>query len=933
MLRMTPCVSAEATRKYFREALSRGDYYTQQIGLDQEIIGRWGGNAAATLGLEGTVKRGAFDRLCDNLRPDTGERLTARTKTNRRVAYDFNFHVPKSVSVMLELGDDHRIEEAFRDAVSETMRELERGMKTRVRRGGADTDRLTGNMVWAEFTHYTSRPVDGVPDLHCHQHVVIFNATWDPVERRWKAGEFGDLKRDATYYQAAYHARLAEKLTRLGYDIERRDGGWEIAGIDASIVDAFSRRRDQIEKLARERGITDPDRKAELGAESRERKRDDLSMESLRSSWRERLSDEQRDAIAATRENASRDRSHELDQRAELDRVIDWACEHVFEHNSIIPMPRLLAAALEFGVGRVTPESLRNHLEHRVQDGNVLRRQLDGQTWVTTPTVLEEEQSMLRTVREGRGQHAPLKAEHSIDDAALSAEQQDAVKHVLDSTDSVVIVRGRAGVGKTRLMREVVAAIESTGRVVQAAAPTGMATHEVLRGDGFANANAQTVAHLLKNEQLQHDLRGHVLWVDEAGLVSVPDMRRLVTLAERNNIRLLLTGDTRQHRSILRGDALRLLETESGITPAEVTQVRRQRTPEYKRAAELLARGDLAEGFETLDRMEAIQEVAEHERGEAIADAYLESIRAGRSTLVVSPTHVEGRMVTDAIRERLKAEAVLGRDETSVDQLRNRHLTEAERSDVASYRVGDIVQFHQNAKGGHRKSDRAEVLSVDGDRVTIKRDRDGATKTLPLEAANRFAVYERGSLSLTPGDFIRMTREGRTANGRHRLSNGAIYRVDAIDEKGNVTLNNGWKLDRGFGHLAHGYCVTSDASQGRTVDHLILAQSSESVGASSMQQFYTSATRGRHCITIVTDDKERLLRAAGRDASRMSATELIRPPVEPVRERGLRHRRSIGLWLSNLRDRAMRHRSARLMRERTRARDRSIERGGFERER
>ena len=67
--------------------------------------------------------------------------------------------------------------DAFRAAVDETMREMEAEMKMRVRRRGQDTDRVTGNMAWAEFIHTTSRPVEGLPDPQLHAHVFAFNAT------------------------------------------------------------------------------------------------------------------------------------------------------------------------------------------------------------------------------------------------------------------------------------------------------------------------------------------------------------------------------------------------------------------------------------------------------------------------------------------------------------------------------------------------------------------------------------------------------------------------------------------------------------------------------------------------------------------------------------------------------------------------------------
>src|ERR1700693_1039211 len=178
MIRITQQDSAKDAKRYYATA----DYYSQ----GQEIVGRWGGKGAALLGLEGTVDKFSFDRLCDNLHPQSGEPLTVRTRTERRVGYDFTFSVPKSVSLLYAMSGDQEIMQAFRGAVGETMREIEAEMKARVRLGGKDEDRVTGNMAWAEFIHTTSRPVDGLPDPQLHAHVFVFNTTWDEDERRWK---------------------------------------------------------------------------------------------------------------------------------------------------------------------------------------------------------------------------------------------------------------------------------------------------------------------------------------------------------------------------------------------------------------------------------------------------------------------------------------------------------------------------------------------------------------------------------------------------------------------------------------------------------------------------------------------------------------------------------------------------------------------------
>ena len=189
MLRITQQSSPDAAKQYYTSA----DYYTE----GQEIVGRWGGQGARMLGLEGPVSKRAFNALCENRNPRTGERLTPRTKDDRTVGYDFTWSVPKSVSLLYALTEDQEVLAAFRDSVHETMRDIEAEMKARVRKDGRNEERVTGNLAYGEFVHFTSRPVQGVPDPQLHAHCFVFNATFDAEEEQWKAGQFRDLKRDA----------------------------------------------------------------------------------------------------------------------------------------------------------------------------------------------------------------------------------------------------------------------------------------------------------------------------------------------------------------------------------------------------------------------------------------------------------------------------------------------------------------------------------------------------------------------------------------------------------------------------------------------------------------------------------------------------------------------------------------------------------------
>jgi hypothetical protein len=96
---------------------------------------------------------------------------------------------------------------------------------------------------------------------------------------------------------------------------------------------------------------------------------------------------------------------------------------------------------------------------------------------------------------------------------------------------------------------------------------------------------------------------------------------------------------------------------------------------------------------------------------------------------------------------------------------------------------------------------------------------------------------------------------------------------------GIILLANGWVIGKSFGLVAHGYVTTSHASQGKTVDRVLIAMGRESLPAMSAEQFYVSVSRGRETATIYTDMEPDALRdAIQRSDARRSATELIGEP-------------------------------------------------------
>lgn len=946
MLRFHQSMSAESARSYYGAGLTRGDYYSE----GQEVVGAWGGKGAARLGLSGTVDPQAFNRLIDNQHPLTGDRLTARHRSVRTVGYDLNFHAPKSVSVLMAMGGDERIVEAFRTSVAETMEAIEANMECRVRKGGVHENRPTGNLVWGEFVHFTARPVEGMPDPHLHAHCFTFNATYDGVENAWKAGQFRNAKKDAPFYQGVFHMRFARRMQELGYGVKRTRTGWEIEGVPQSVVDTFSKRTKLIEKLAAEKGITNERFKSELGARSREKKVPTVTRGQLVDHWDGQLSDADRESLfeviqaAALNRQAMEDPAglfphppggspptpghpgRSLDDPDDLmgvpdgtggpgrpqsgsggaavapggtggpgrfpggpggweeqleaaNAAVEQAIATCFERQSVVDERVLQAKAMSYAVGRCDLAALDAVLER----DDLARGSHLGRTYYTPKSVWLEEQRMIGVAQKGKNACDPIGSwvdsggrPWEIQDQRLNLQQRAAIDHVLSCTDRVMMIEGAAGVGKTSLMNEAITAMRACGKEVYCFAPTAAASRGTLEAEGHAGAN--TVANLLSNTQTKLNVHGQVIWIDEAGMLSVPDMKAVLEMADRRNCRVILAGDTDQHHSVQRGDAMHILKEHAQIVPAEVKEILRQEGA-YKAAVAAIKDHDATTAFEILDKdLGAVIEIDDESRHQQLVQDYMELRHNGKSVAVVSPTHAEKDRVTEGIREGLKETGHLG-EGVPKEQLRNLHWTEAERKDAVMYEAGQVLVFHQNMAGGFQAGQSYEVLNawehdVDpGPDAILTQDSEGAQKVLPLDQAERFGVYERREIELAEGDRIRITKNAKTVQGR-QIMNGQQYDVKDITEDGAVKLSNGQTLAPDFEHIDHGYCTTSHASQSTTVDAVLVAEGSESLAAAGMEQFYVSVSRGREEVRIYTDNADALQSTIEESERRLSATDL-----------------------------------------------------------
>jgi conjugative relaxase-like TrwC/TraI family protein len=634
MFTVRPQKHRNAATTYFDEHLSHNDYYTER----QSQAGYWIGAGAELLGLQPgeVVTREAFLRLCDNLHPVDGTKLTQVHAADRRIFFDFTCSAPKSVSILAVTMGDKRIVEAHREASRIALKELETFAKTRVRIGGAMDDRATGSVIGAEFLHDTSRALD--PQLHTH--FTLCNATFDRTEKRWKAlqtsGMFGAIR----YGTAVYRNELARRLHALGYSTRQTAHGFEIEGVKPDIIERFSKRAQQ-----RNAAVAREERRlgrklshnevSHVVHQSRPRKLKNASEREVRKAQLDEIGFFEKRALRAVVAQA-RGQKVEATERVTVPLAVQHGVDHSFARQSVAAEHELLEAALVKGCGQLELSALKRELAARPELVHV------GQEY-STREILRSELWMIRHVNRGLGAAEPIAPRHRVTES-LGADQRAALKLVLSSGDRITGLQGLAGAGKTTTLRELHAAVKQSGRELIVCAPSAAAT-DVLRKEGFSDA--MTVAKLIGNQRALPARA--VLVVDEAGTLGTRDMWKVFEMAR--DARVVLVGDTGQHAPVAQGDALRILEKHSGYRFGQLTEIRRQRSDELRETVALAAKQHTGEAFARLIKAGEVVELGDTAAlYQKAANDFLQATQQGKAALVVSPTWAEIAAVTEAIR-------------------------------------------------------------------------------------------------------------------------------------------------------------------------------------------------------------------------------------------------------------------------------------------
>jgi ATP-dependent exoDNAse (exonuclease V) alpha subunit len=343
---------------------------------------------------------------------------------------------------------------------------------------------------------------------------------------------------------------------------------------------------------------------------------------------------------------------------------------------------------------------------------------------------------------------------------------------------------------------------------------------------------------------------------------------------------VLLIGDTRQHQGVEAGRPFEQLQ-HAGMQTAKLDQIVRQKDPALKSSVEHLAHGRSAKALIELRDQGRVQQIPDREeRIRSVARAYA---TAPERTLIVSPDNASRRELNLAVRQELRANGSLAKDDHSLRVLVQRQdMTGADRAWANHYEIGDVVRYSRGSKAtGIEAGSYATVVGVQpASNLLSVQIESGQTIAYDPRRLAGVNLYREVLHDFSVGDRIQFTAPDKQLG----VANRDLALIESLSPDGRIAalLDDNRRLEfiaAEHRHFDHGYAVTSHSSQGMTAERVLIhADTSVHPDLLSSRFGYVAVSRASHEATIFTDDVTRLGQQLSTEISKTSALEIQQSP-------------------------------------------------------
>jgi conjugative relaxase-like TrwC/TraI family protein len=638
--------AAKLAATYYQERSA--DYYVED--LDHQ--GVWMGEGAEALGLEGTIERDEFQLSLAGY--VAKQQVQNAGKENRQMGWDLTFSAPKSVSVVwagAEAQHKQEIELAHQRAVEVAFGYLEANTVTRRGKGGAIDEEA--KLVACRFNHHTSR--EGDPQLHSHTVVLNFSVRNDGTVGTIDSRIFYENKMAAG---ALYQVELAWQMQKLGYKIEDGiQGTFRLSNVSKEAEIVFSKRRQQIVELAKERGIESYVGKNGIVLVTRANK--------INSDLSEREETWGREAREhSVHLNVERDLPEQILVKSD-DEILLEASQKLTAKQSTFKENALLRETALASFGSCSGAEVLG-LVKEAQDRRYIVSLENG--LLTTPDMAKVElEIMARVERMVKLEHYGVSDEQVVKDGIyvvkgkkieLSFEQRAAIR-IATQAGGLAVIQGRAGAGKSTMLMAVKECYDQKGWKVQGIALAGVAAQNLYNE---SRIESQTIASWLPHQKIDNRT---VVIIDEAGMVGSKQMAEVMQKIESSKAKLILVGDERQLQPIAAGGILHAIDQKViEIAPENsmvMKEIWRQREVWMKETVMLAALGRTGEALEALVQKEKINFYENSSQARtALVDEFIEKHRNDFSSgMVLTNTSLDAQKINTEIRTKLQDQKIV----------------------------------------------------------------------------------------------------------------------------------------------------------------------------------------------------------------------------------------------------------------------------------
>jgi conjugative relaxase-like TrwC/TraI family protein len=694
----------------------------------------WHGKLSERLGLSGQVTKEEFAALLDKVEARgeiTGKKVTP--------AMDITITANKSLSLAMTFPQNEKeLQDIYLKSVKQTCDEIEKIIETR--RGykaGIQQHHKTGNACFAILNHEINRCDE--PNKHCH--IIMYNVTEN------KDGKLGaiynlDVMKQQKEFGRIANQFLVKNLQDAGYELEMTDskkGQWEMKGCTRETIMGQSKRRQAIEKYAKEHSLNLQDAKQMQAAclATRPAKNHHADLDKIKNDTQEYLHEQgysvikQIEAIKHTKAEKK-----EIFQQVLKDMEMEGFS---FSQDQFIE--RIMNAGILVGITKNEAEQMLKHDKNLALFQNIRTEQKEY-AFKSNIRLSEKNLQLLANGR-GKGYYIEsLKAEHLLTSVCkdrgitLTEEQRLLVLNALTCKDTICAANGEAGTGKTFSFKILHECCQRAGIEIEGMAPSGRAADGLQDDSGIKSTtldhyiieaekeSKRNIGQLYETaEDFQHkrtaQINGlkrskvpRIIVVDESGMTDEIKLGMILDIAAKRGDKVILAGDVKQLQAIGVGHTMETF-IKHGMSTSYMIDIQRQKEDELLTAVKNSVEGDLDVTFAILDQ-------------KAVDDTVKQYMESDGSAVIKADTIKTAGTATKMIRTKLKASGKL-------QNAKNIEVDGTKRGEKVKkeFAEGDrVILSRQNKKLGIAHSGiTGTIVHIDNySRITVRQDNGQETR-------------------------------------------------------------------------------------------------------------------------------------------------------------------------------------------------------------